>query len=1476
MKNKSLVIFVCIILISSLTLISAGVVTDINSKTLTITDNKYTNFTLSSDINQIQHYLNKNETICTITCSLVDKLCVPKPNPLCVPKQHPVTKDIIPCDIIPCEEKCVKSCVENPIKVSLNLTSRTLGLDSWFSKSSIFKNTKEGLVYGYDEKFFGIKLISDLTSIKGTQVCFGKEYANQNINVCDDYDYTKELCSGKWEMSMKSFDVNGCFIPLHFSAYTNASDTPPTHANFYPPTASYYTNFGNISLNYTLTDPEANTMYSEIYVRNSSDSFDAKNNIVSREVGLEDNSAIAYNITALPFPYDSQADGKGMLMWFHFDNLSWADENYYKFREMSGMGMNGTYFDRTLSQLNSTTYQQGKLGMAINNTANSYSFISNYSTDATSNKELSFAMWVNPETLDNYGFFLGKTSGNSWANGWGVYMNGIRTDFWVEHYTSNVAYTQNNEIVKGKWNFLVGVWNGSAISIYVNGVVGTNDTYSGSLTDLGANVRIGSTYDGYGIKGLFDEIAIWNRTLTSQEIWDMYNIRNDTYTWKVNVTDSGGSQNESSDRTFQIGGSPTGANQYPNVTFDSQIPNDITSLNVVANPMNISYNITNDGDGNNNTYYLYTKVNSTTREGLIFINGSNNILWDEDAYNYLAVAQNKYTWILEDNEIYPATYNLDDDTTDVEVHTRQQLTTTGHYIAMQLLNVTNTTQYNFYEIMSNSSGIQRLYYCNSTFTTNTNPSTANYCSAMTSIPIGQDYNHTHTINSKHQEVPFVINETTGKTLGGTIITSTSWFVLRGNSVDAVNYYTVSNVSRVDAVKLTTNNGATWSNQAFTLDAHLHQFSGNSSLYYYACANDTINQKNCSSVRSDNFDLGGLPPSVSISAPISKVYKGVFTINYSTASPNGYAIVNKTIYLTNEGFAYNYTIKDNETANTYLFDSSLVQDAEYRVEVIATDDIGQKGYAFSTNFSISNIVAKGCMGMTTNFSCGENITESCSLNGNLSSNGNCFRVYDNNVVVDLNKYNISGNSLGNGMEIYGDNVSVINGSIEYFNTPLYSFSADNLTLFKLLLNNYAEFGYYSEGGNNINFSSNKVIDGLDSAVNFKICNYVNVENLFVNNSLGDAIYVRGQYFNATNIWAENSFRIIEYNHNVSFSRVINATGINCINSGLSMTDEGVWNYIENASMVNCSGVDVQGEYSHVKNMYVNNIIGDAPNTLSFTMMGNHSLLENAVIVGGWEMALISNSYNNTMLNVTYDNSNDYVFGDFHSSAFRKWYYRAYVNDSAGDPVKNANVTAYDVNGDYAFELTTDGTGYTSQTIITEYEVTNNSLGDYLPLYNNYYPYNILAFNTSYAEVSKSFSPTTNNYKHNFQLLVTAFNEFLIKIVFPTNTTYPYPTTTMNTIFEGINFLSCKYSHNGATNVSFTCGQNVSGIPSGDGSHNLFAYVTNIFGITNYTSVWYSIDTSVPITPSGTTTATCRYKKFQYYNLNLPFFREEGCL
>lgn len=386
--------------------------------------------------------------------------------------------------------------------------------------------------------------------------------------------------------------------------------------------------------------------------------------------------------------------------------------------------------------------------------------------------------------------------------------------------------------------------------------------------------------------------------------------------------------------------------------FLSQIPNDLNSFNIIGNPMNITYEITDPAGINDSTVEIHFKNNKTGSDIDYYVNGTP--VGGYRAESFSSKSGSNYSFLLRDNQVYPATYNFDEETLEHTVHSSSTLANQNSYLSVQFLNVSKSMNYSFFEIMVNNTGSTgiRIYYANSSYNFASDPSTNSNCVLLYTIPGNTPYNHTHPLYSKHQYVPMAINKTTGR-IGTVTVTSTSYFIVRGNAGSVTNhpeYYYISNVSRSNATRRSTNSGSSWSNQALTVDAHLHQYNGTDYLYYYISAKNTLDVQSNSTVRPDLIDLGGLAPTVTINSPAATSYSGVINITYAAESPNSYPIVNYSISLYNSSYGLVTSINPN-TANNYVqWNSTIVPDGEYLVEIMAYDSLGQKGYGNSEFFN----------------------------------------------------------------------------------------------------------------------------------------------------------------------------------------------------------------------------------------------------------------------------------------------------------------------------------------------------------------------------------------------------------------------------------------------------------------------------------------------------------------------------------------------
>jgi hypothetical protein len=131
--------------------------------------------------------------------------------------------------------------------------------------------------------------------------------------------------------------------------------------------------------------------------------------------------------------------------------------------------------------------------------------------------KITVALWTKSEDLPVRFDALLLKSNARWTEGFGLFYNGSnQVRFFVSHWSVNMASAPINPT---QWNHIAGVYEGSAVKIYVNGVEGTSISYTGAIISTTANLEIGrGASDAYNLNGLIDEARIYNRALSAEEI----------------------------------------------------------------------------------------------------------------------------------------------------------------------------------------------------------------------------------------------------------------------------------------------------------------------------------------------------------------------------------------------------------------------------------------------------------------------------------------------------------------------------------------------------------------------------------------------------------------------------------------------------------------------------------------------------------------------------------------------------------------------------------------------------------------------------------------------------------------------------------------------------------------------------------------------------------------------------------------------
>jgi hypothetical protein len=253
----------------------------------------------------------------------------------------------------------------------------------------------------------------------------------------------------------------------------------------------------------------------------------------------------------------------------------------------SGNGNNGTNSGATL-----TTDRFGNA-----NSAYDFDGVNNYievlsSPSLCVSSEYTISGWVNVTNFDSGGFpyqpaIISKIANGDWNGGYEIRVLNNAANTGSYFATSGIIggnfinINQDNHNIN-QWYHLVVAYNGNEIKLFINNTIVASTLTTGSLQTSNIPLRFGRR-GGAGIyncwySGKIDDVGIWNRALTQEEITNLYNanqcITNITVTDTLIINVGQLSFNDPVTYANNITIAPNPASSQININF-----NNITNLN---------------------------------------------------------------------------------------------------------------------------------------------------------------------------------------------------------------------------------------------------------------------------------------------------------------------------------------------------------------------------------------------------------------------------------------------------------------------------------------------------------------------------------------------------------------------------------------------------------------------------------------------------------------------------------------------------------------------------------------------------------------------------------------------------------------------------------------------------------------------------------------------------------------------------------
>ena len=219
---------------------------------------------------------------------------------------------------------------------------------------------------------------------------------------------------------------------------------------------------------------------------------------------------------------------KGLVLYFSFDNVK--TENFKTtIPDDSGTGNNG--------YLISGTFTEGKFGKALKcNADNKNDGVLVEDCNTLDLDAVTIAAWIKTDRQDGQ---WKRILDKNWKSAYNLCIGGdYQGQSWRDKTTFECAgcsISSKTPVVDGQWHFITGSYDGKAMKLYVDGKLDVNvdvTKKTGKPVPMKHNdnvLMIGRLaalepppYDHAFFDGLIDELRLYNRVLSDEEVMQLY------------------------------------------------------------------------------------------------------------------------------------------------------------------------------------------------------------------------------------------------------------------------------------------------------------------------------------------------------------------------------------------------------------------------------------------------------------------------------------------------------------------------------------------------------------------------------------------------------------------------------------------------------------------------------------------------------------------------------------------------------------------------------------------------------------------------------------------------------------------------------------------------------------------------------------------------------------------------------------------
>jgi hypothetical protein len=224
------------------------------------------------------------------------------------------------------------------------------------------------------------------------------------------------------------------------------------------------------------------------------------------------NQEVAQNYNALAGRYSLAPTTSGLVFSVDASNPACYSGSGSTVYELSGRNYSGT-----MSNVTYTTDRGGYWG--FNGTNSSIVFTNDTALDTSTFTQ---EVWIKTNNLNQNGFFIEKGAVNT---EYSLFQEGTSLVFRTETPSLvDIRPVTATYLTTNDWNHIVGSYSSGTKKFYINGVLITTATTTGSITANSLGVSLGAYgTGGYYYNGYIGEARIYNRQLSDAEVLSNYN-----------------------------------------------------------------------------------------------------------------------------------------------------------------------------------------------------------------------------------------------------------------------------------------------------------------------------------------------------------------------------------------------------------------------------------------------------------------------------------------------------------------------------------------------------------------------------------------------------------------------------------------------------------------------------------------------------------------------------------------------------------------------------------------------------------------------------------------------------------------------------------------------------------------------------------------------------------------------------------------